>query len=805
MPTPRSDETEAEFVKRCVPLVIADETAEDGTQANAICHSMWDQAQETEEKSMDQNIQRGLYLVQPHGKYTVEGKKRAVAKAEPLELQGKHILVSKDKALGIVDLAAPESVGIKEFDERFDEHRVTRNERRRWWDGKDKLYLYEIKEFEEFDPPREVVTPNGVKSTIHKVQFKDEKTANVLDMLQSRIHKAFTTTADDLYGLGFMDTEERIKLSAAIGSALGEFTQQIDDLDLSGLQSKEVDEIARGLIMKARKNGGLSMSDIKNVLGEKVAHGAQSLEELQNEIQSAFQFSDVVEALQKADEDGSHDYAWIAATYPHLNYLVSQWKGEFYQVNFIKTDGDYIFSSFTDWIPLEKIEEWIVKVKELKLQAQIDALEQKKREEKVGRRIRGDKVDILKKIQTGFNDVVETIKDLISFADYDDKEPHVLFEKQKDTPRWGIKTLELKDGRTGLLTWTTNAFKDLEGEIFSTEAIQDLVERYSDKEVKGEYKFWHIPGSKFGDILWQGVSGRFLAEVGVFDDTEVGNAFKDVFLEFPDGHPEVAPEGWGTSHGFMYKSDDREDGVYEWFDKEETSVLPGSAAANPYNPKMEVLQMDAKQKTALSKLAGDKIVDLIETTGEEETKRLEELGVENKSKSETKAAESGGKKKEKTKIVGEPAVEKVVEDPKSEPKSSGGPKDVKDEGAKEEGGDEVPLTFGDVKPAFEGFAEALTAINVRLDEVDASLKTLAESDDAKIKTKVELTPKESLKSIADSVIGKKETQVDGRTTLAKDGPKEAEPNVESRTGISLIDNLKARNLEKVSGSILTSN
>lgn len=41
MPTPRVDESEKDFVSRCIPVVINDGTAADGSQAAAICHSMW--------------------------------------------------------------------------------------------------------------------------------------------------------------------------------------------------------------------------------------------------------------------------------------------------------------------------------------------------------------------------------------------------------------------------------------------------------------------------------------------------------------------------------------------------------------------------------------------------------------------------------------------------------------------------------------------------------------------------------------------------------------------------------------------
>lgn len=45
MPTPRKGESEKSFVDRCIPQVIKEGTAKDGTQGSAICHSMWRQHQ----------------------------------------------------------------------------------------------------------------------------------------------------------------------------------------------------------------------------------------------------------------------------------------------------------------------------------------------------------------------------------------------------------------------------------------------------------------------------------------------------------------------------------------------------------------------------------------------------------------------------------------------------------------------------------------------------------------------------------------------------------------------------------------
>jgi len=42
MPSPKPNEKKEEYIKRCIPIVLHEGTAKDGSQASAICHSMWD-------------------------------------------------------------------------------------------------------------------------------------------------------------------------------------------------------------------------------------------------------------------------------------------------------------------------------------------------------------------------------------------------------------------------------------------------------------------------------------------------------------------------------------------------------------------------------------------------------------------------------------------------------------------------------------------------------------------------------------------------------------------------------------------
>lgn len=210
---------------------------------------------------------------------------------------------------------------------------------------------------------------------------------------------------------------------------------------------------------------------------------------------------------------------------------------------------------------------------------------------KVGKRLAQSQVDKLKEAigillnVAGYVNYEDEVEQLLEDVDKENKQVEIEEQKNFDLEfnetRFGFKVLQGKND-TYLLTWTTNAYEDREGEFFTLKALQDYVQQNEDKESKGVYQFWHTEGSEFADIVAQMVSGKFLVEVGKFRKDDIGTAFKEFFLKYPDKHKELAPHGWGCSHGFVYRKADREDGVYEWFDKEETTILPLHEAANVY-------------------------------------------------------------------------------------------------------------------------------------------------------------------------------------------------------------------------------
>lgn len=77
------------------------------------------------------------------------------------------------------------------------------------------------------DPAIELVVA-GLKDDEHWPDSDAAAGSYIGVFLQTRIHRAFSMAADDLAGLGYMDTEGRILLSSVIGDALRYFVERLD-------------------------------------------------------------------------------------------------------------------------------------------------------------------------------------------------------------------------------------------------------------------------------------------------------------------------------------------------------------------------------------------------------------------------------------------------------------------------------------------------------------------------------------------------------------------------------------------------
>jgi transcriptional regulator with XRE-family HTH domain len=190
------------------------------------------------------------------------------------------------------------------------------------------------------------------------------------------------------------------------------------------------------------------------------------------------------------------------------------------------------------------------------------------------------------------------------------------------------------DGKSWHLTWSTNAFEDRDGEIFSTKALEDYVAESWERDERGTFDFWHIPGTDFAAKEWQGIIGRFLVEAGPYFENDAGQRAKAFFQQYPDAHPDIAPEGWGASPEFRFLPEDRADGVYDWLWITRTSTLPKAAAANIHTQGKQIMLSEDQRKAAIG-IFGESFVQNLEEQGKQRTEDLEAAGVAHKSEGAT--------------------------------------------------------------------------------------------------------------------------------------------------------------------------
>jgi len=589
----------------------------------------------------------GIYLAPPHGRLIWNRRKSAIAKAQRFDLEGDWIVVSEHLAFGRAKIGEPEEVGPTEFDARFDEHRCTEKERQKWWPKAESLFLYPIVEFKGWRKPRPVQIEPGVQTFIERVDFKEipEFPADVPVAVATKEAKRMPYSVDSPPDKvrGVPAKAQRIWVYA-FNSCIekrpkqeGECNQRAwgavknagyyqDEQGNWHLRSQKERGEGQGVDGPKQGDGGAAYC-VCPKCGQKVEHdrgtpcaetkcpkcgtamagsddekkgdgviGGSARKEawttayVNNLPDSAFLY---VEPGGKKDDEGKT----VPRSKRHLPYKNAEGQVDMAHLN---NAASRLGQSATG-------EGWLSEDLRQHLQAKVQRLQNARKKE------------ILDGLKAAFDGGMQQLTALY--------EAENLPSFSEVYGKLGFKTFTARDGRPWILTWTTNSFRDREGEIFRQKALEDYVGRMASRDVKGEFWFWHIPGTRFGTIQWQGMVGRFLVEAGPFDDTPVGRKFQRFFAQHPRFHKDLAPEGWGTSHGYLYLPGDRADREYEWLDKFETTVLPMSKASNPWNPQLEVLEMNDTQRKALETVGGADLVQWVQDLGDNRTKELEEKGV----------------------------------------------------------------------------------------------------------------------------------------------------------------------------------
>lgn len=182
----------------------------------------------------------------------------------------------------------------------------------------------------------------------------------------------------------------------------------------------------------------------------------------------------------------------------------------------------------------------------------------------------------------------------------------------------GFKVYRDKAGDLRWLSLSSNAFEDLDKELFTTKALEEAIE-YGDKTgERGPLLVYHVPSAIIGQCDYQAMAGRFLVESGTFDNTPLGKKAVEYFVNSDEEHQ--------VSIGYQYLKGDELDGVYDWTRIIERSVIPHGAAANPWTDFKVIGEnlMDERKAATLEKIFGKELSDQVIASAEARTKELEE-------------------------------------------------------------------------------------------------------------------------------------------------------------------------------------
>lgn len=140
----------------------------------------------------------GLILVEPFATWVAQGIKPVVIKSRPFKISGRPmLLVTKDRALGVLTLSRPREIGLAEFGRTVDLHRIDEKTRKKFWPGKKKFWAYKVLKLQVFAAPLLIRRPPGAHVTIRDIEFKS-KVADLYDVTKADAVEALRAAVGSL-------------------------------------------------------------------------------------------------------------------------------------------------------------------------------------------------------------------------------------------------------------------------------------------------------------------------------------------------------------------------------------------------------------------------------------------------------------------------------------------------------------------------------------------------------------------------------------------------------------------------------
>jgi len=193
----------------------------------------------------------GIYFVKPHGNMIWDGRKSLIVKSKLFRSAiGKiFYLLEGDLAYGLIKIKAPYKINLKEFEKLKEKHRVSDEERKKWWPNKKVLFAYPFEKIKMFKNPKKVKIPKGVQVFVKDFKFL------IQEMIAEREEKM---SEIDLNSYKLLDDFKDMTIIKDFISIIGSYAEQKDgykpnDIDLLVRMSEPSSFIKRAVEVRILK------------------------------------------------------------------------------------------------------------------------------------------------------------------------------------------------------------------------------------------------------------------------------------------------------------------------------------------------------------------------------------------------------------------------------------------------------------------------------------------------------------------------------------------------------------------------
>ena len=141
----------------------------------------------------------GISLVEPHAYMIHTREKNLIVKSKLFKNKVNKFLYLIEDSLcyGVIQLKIPDKINLLEFDKLKDKHKITEEERKKWWPQKEILYSYSFDIIKLFDSPKKIEIPNGIQTFVKDFKFLNEDGESIKDPKSYNPEKISTAVLKD--------------------------------------------------------------------------------------------------------------------------------------------------------------------------------------------------------------------------------------------------------------------------------------------------------------------------------------------------------------------------------------------------------------------------------------------------------------------------------------------------------------------------------------------------------------------------------------------------------------------------------